>query len=202
MQPIPINIAVEDPLSEAVLRKILLCSEQPYIIGSCFSRGGFGYLKKSIRGFNNAAKGIPFLVLTDLDRTGCAPMLIREWLPISGHRNLMLRVAVREVEAWILADRSAFATFLMISKNLVPVNADEIDDPKRLVVNLARKSKQREVRKAIVPGLKSTAKVGPDYNGSLMLFAERFWNIDEAVKNSPSLERTVRAVKEFQPEFR
>jgi len=75
MQPIPIHIAVEDPLSEAVLRKILICSNRPYIVGSCFNRGGFGYLKKNIRGFNNAAKGTPFLVLTDLDRTECAPVL-------------------------------------------------------------------------------------------------------------------------------
>ena len=81
------------------------------------------------------------------------------------------------------------------------MNADEIRDPKQLVVNLARKSKHRDLRKGIAPGPKSTAKVGPDYNGTLILFVERYWDIDEAVKNSPSLERMVRAVREFEPEF-
>jgi hypothetical protein len=45
---IPINLAVEDPLSEAVLRTILHQSNRRYIVGNCYSKNGFGYLKKNI----------------------------------------------------------------------------------------------------------------------------------------------------------
>lgn len=198
MQQIVINLAVEDDLSEAVLRKIIAYSSPRYVVGLCFNRGGFGYLKKNIRGFNHAAKGNAFLVLTDLDRTECAPTLIHKWLSVPRHPNLLFRVAVREVESWILASRSDFAKFLGISKKLIPDKADEIGDPKQLLVNLAKRAKSRKLREAIVPRAKSTAKVGPDYNGALIRFVESCWNIEEAVKNSPSLRRAVSSLKKFE----
>jgi len=194
---IPINLAVEDALSEAVLRKIL---QARYNVGDCYKRGGFGYLKKNIRGFNNASKGMPHIVLTDLDMGACAPTLIEEWLQVPIHHNLLFRVAVREVESWVLADRDRFAEFLGIRKTLVPENVDAIDDPKKCLIDLARKSK-RNLREDIVPTKGSTAKQGPDYNGRLISFVEKFWNPYEAMHNSPSLDRTIRAVKNFQPEW-
>ncbi|HEX9971235.1 MAG TPA: hypothetical protein VGD14_04115 [bacterium] len=98
-----INLAFEDPLHEAVLRKIF--SQFNFAVGKCFSHGGYGYLKTKIQGFNNAARVTPFLVLTDLDQVECAPILIKEWLPVPKHPNLLFRVAVREVESWVLAHR-------------------------------------------------------------------------------------------------
>ena len=195
--PIPINLAVEDDLSEAVLRKIL---PDRYVVGDRCMRGGFGYLKKNIRGFNNASKGMPFLVLTDLDMAECAPTLIKKWLSVPVHHNLLFRVAVREVESWVIADTDRFAKFLGIRRTLVPVNVDAIDDPKKCLINLARKSK-RNLREDIVPTKGSTAKQGPDYNGRLIYFVEEFWNPYEAMHNSLSLERTIRAVENFQPEW-
>ena len=79
-QPIPILLAVEDDLSEAVLRKILTQSNRPYAVGTCYNHGGYGYIRKLIQGLNNAARGTPFLVLTDLDRVQCPPELITAWL--------------------------------------------------------------------------------------------------------------------------
>lgn len=110
--PIPIQLAVEDDLSEAVLRKILSTSGRPYAVGTCYLGRGFGYLRKTIHGFNNAAKGTPYLVLTDLDQAECPPNLIGAWLQVPIHANLVFRVAVREVEAWLLADRAGLARFL------------------------------------------------------------------------------------------
>jgi len=49
--------------------------------------GGFGYLKKMINGFNNAAKTAPVLVLTDLDMSECPPTLIQNWLKVRKHHN-------------------------------------------------------------------------------------------------------------------
>jgi len=199
--PIPINLAVEDILSEAVLRKILRESKKDFAVGACFCHGGYAYLKKSIRGFNNAAKAAPFLVLTDLDKAECPPVLLREWLPHPRHPNLLFRIAVREVEAWLLAHREALAKFLGIQRQLIPYEVDNLADPKQLLISLARKSKKRQLREAIVPRSGSTAKVGPDYNGQLALFVEHFWEIAKAAQNSPSLQRTVRAITDFNPRF-
>jgi len=44
----------------------------------------------------------------------------KKWLPYPKHPNLLFRVAVKEVEAWLLAHRAAFATFLGISDKLIP----------------------------------------------------------------------------------
>lgn len=129
---IPINLVFEDDLSKAVLEKLLLSSRHSYEIGNCFHGRGYGYIKKNISGFNNAAKGMPFLVLTDLDAEECAPTKIRNWLSVPKHSNLLFRIAVREVESWLLADRAGFAKFLGIKKDLIPAHIDEIKDPKKM----------------------------------------------------------------------
>lgn len=59
--PIPIHIAVEDFLSEMVLRVMLKQSGRHFVVGACMGRTGFGYLKKNITGFNKAAKRSPSL---------------------------------------------------------------------------------------------------------------------------------------------
>jgi hypothetical protein len=62
MTDIPINLAVEDDLSEAVLKEILKQSQRPFLIGSCLKRGGYGYLKRILPGINySAVKALPYL---------------------------------------------------------------------------------------------------------------------------------------------
>ncbi len=196
---IPINLAVEDPLSEAVLRKILQQSEKPFTIGSCYNGGGNDYLKKTIRGFNNAAKaGIPFLVLTDLDKTTCPLELLENWLPEPRHPNLIFRIAVREVEAWLLAHREAFAKFFSVSKENIPLNVDELIDLKQFLINLIRKSRKREFVQYIVPPKGSTRQQGPNYNEPLIRFVRNSWEVDIAKENSNSLKRAVAAIVRFE----
>jgi hypothetical protein len=198
---IPINLAVEDVLSEEVITCIIEQSGRSFAIGTCYRRSGSGYLRKTIGGFNNAAKGTPFLVLTDLDNHECPPDLIRDWLPIPKHDNLIFRVAVREVEAWLLAHRGAFSEFLGISNDLVPISPDEEPDPKQCLINLARRSRKTALRRAIVPKDGSTAKIGPDYNGKLIGFLNNHWNVQEAAQNSPSLERALQSICNFAPVY-
>jgi hypothetical protein len=198
-QPIPINLAVEDSLSEAALRKILIQSNRPYAVGTCYSRGGYGYIRKLIEGLNNAAQGTPFLVLTDLDLALCPPELITTWLTKPLHPNLLFRVAVREVEAWILADRVGIAKFLGIKRALVPVDVDEVQDPKACLIDLARKSPRRDLRMDIVPPPGSTRRIGPNYNGRLISFVKDHWDVPTAQLSSASLHRTVNAVARFLP---
>ena len=200
-EPIPINIAVEDFLSEIVLKTMFEQSSRRFVVGTCLGRKGFGYLKKNVRGFNQSAKGTPFFVLTDLDQEECAPILIQKWLSNSKNHNLLFRIAVREVESWLLAHRKAFAGFLGIRENLIPSNPDELEDPKRVLIKLTAKSRKRRLREAIIPAAGSTANFGPDYNGTLISFVQKRWKVNEATKRSPSLNRAFDAIKTFQPVY-
>lgn len=199
MTDIPINLAVEDDLSEAVLREILKQSQRPFSVGVCLKGRGYGYLKKILPGLNKAAKGSPYLILTDLDKNKCPLALLTEWLSCPKHPNLIFRVAVVEVEAWLLADREAFADFLSISVDLIPDKVDSIDNPKRLLINLTNKSKKRYLRDAIVPAKNSTAKIGKDYNSQLIQFVNQKWKAEIAKTHSRSLERAVKAIFLFEP---
>jgi len=196
---IPINLAFEDSLSESVLRVLLRKSKRPYEVATPYTGGGFGYLRQRARGFNNAAKSIPFLLLTDLDKANCAPTLIKEWLPVPMHPNLIFRVAVREVESWLLADRENFARFLGIAVELMPVKPDTLPDPKSVLITLALKSRNRRLREDIVPRAGSTSKQGPNYNGRLITFVEGQWDPTAASDGSDSLRRTIEALASFTP---
>jgi hypothetical protein len=195
-----VNLAVEDLLSEVALRVILHRVRPDMTVGICYSRHGSGYLKKAIGGFNNAARGVPFIVLTDLDREDCAPAKVRRWLAAPRHPNLIFRVAVREVEAWVMADRSSFAQYISIASHHIPADPDSVPDPKQLLVNLARKSRFRHMRDAIVPRPGSTAAVGPDYNDTLARFLVTTWDVDAATRHSLSLSRAVSAIRSFIPQ--
>ena len=200
-ETIPILIAVEDALSEAVLRAMFEQSSSACTVGNCLGREGSGYLKKNIVGFNKSAKGIPFFVLTDLDQTDCPPVLLNNWLSVPKHGNLIFRIAVREIESWLLAHRSAFAAFLGIRTTLIPSKPDELEDPKRSLLQLATRSKKRFLREAIVPAIGSTAKIGPDYNGALISFIQTTWMAKEASKHSPSLNSALKAIEKFKPVY-
>jgi len=153
MTDIPINLVFEDVLSEAVLKQMLKQSQRPFSVGQCLNQRGYGKIKKIISGLNYAAKGMPYLVLTDLDNAECPLVIISEWLTQPKHPNLLFRVAVKEVEAWLLAHRSAFADFLGISVDLIPGDADRIPDPKQLLINLAKKSRSEICGRRSSPSL-------------------------------------------------
>jgi hypothetical protein len=201
MSPIPINLAVEDELSETVLRRILH-SVRGFAIGTTYSRGGFGYLRKTIHGWNNAAKGTPFLVLTDLDKYVCPAELIAEWLSSPRHPNLLFRIAVREVESWVLADPENLSRFIGVPAHTIPANPDDMIDAKAALVALGMKSRSKLIRESIVPRRGSTAKQGPGYNGCIGQFVRDQWNVKAAKLNSPSLARTIDRLTTFTPIWR
>ena len=202
MTPIPINLVVEDELSEAVARKLLRTGVQSYAVSVVYNRGGYGYIKKNIRGFNSAAKGTPWLVLTDLDTRECPPSMIDRWFgPASLEPNLLFRVAVREVEAWLLAHRSAFAEFVGVREGLVPQDVEQIDNPKKKLIDIVRRSRRKRIREDIVPPQRSTREQGPDYNGRLVRFVEGHWDPRDCANACRSLDKAIHRIDSFTPSW-
>ena len=189
--PIPIFLAVEDVLSEWVARRALATRPVGYAIGPVFSQGGYGYLKKQARAFNNAAKACPFLLLTDLDRTPCPSQLITEWVGQVRHPHLLLRVAVREVESWLLGDPVGLSAFLGLRTPFDFGNPELLADPKLELLKLANRSPRRVIRESLTWKDAASGRLsqGPDYNAPLARFAATDWNIAAARKKCRSLER-------------
>ena len=201
MKPIPLNIGVEDLLSEIITRRLIRDSGRNYSIGTVFSRGGFGYLKKTAHGWNSASKSIPFFLLTDLDTSACPSQLIVEWVPGTIHHNFFFRVAVREVEAWLIADYENLSYFLQVRKAKFPEHPELLDDAKGTLIAIASSSSSRQVRERIVPKLNSFAKQGRDYNACLGEFVDTEWNPQKAAARAPSLYRCIERLRNFDPEW-
>ena len=170
-------IAVEDDLSDAVVRRLLIHVRRGFQVRARYplpglphlhpQPSGYGYLKASVRAFNNAAAETPHLLLTDLDEATCAPDLIQHWLGSTAHPNFIIRVAVREVEAWLLADAENMAEFLSLSRGDIPVNIESVAQAKEEIVRLARRSPDAEIQNNLVPRPGSSAATGRLFNRSL-----------------------------------
>ncbi|NQU24712.1 MAG: hypothetical protein HQ567_25805 [Candidatus Nealsonbacteria bacterium] len=190
-------LAVEDTLSEAVARAAL--SSLRMSASQTIGLKGNTYLKKKVSALNKTAKAFPVFLLTDLDKpTSCPPELISGWISEPIEEALIFRVAIVEIESWVMADRAAFAAMLGISPARVPREPDKVREPKEKIVTLAKSSRKRSVREDIVPTRGSTASRGPGYNARLGAFVGTEWDPLRASEASPSLKRALSALKRFR----
>jgi hypothetical protein len=108
--PTSLIIAVEDESSGAVTARLLSFSGgalQP----AYFARG-FGALKESDGQVPRGQQIPPHIAPTDLDRYPCPSALLDNWGATLLPANFLFRIAVREVEAWPMADNLHFITFI------------------------------------------------------------------------------------------
>lgn len=192
---ISFQCAFEGSLDEVVVRRLL--RHAGALPGDLYRQKKSDLLGK-LPGFNASARTRPWLVVVDLDHdTGCAPEAVRSWLPVPSH-FMNFRVAVREVEAWILADRERLARYLQIPEAHITGTPEAIDYPKEYLINCARASSSSAIRKGIVPGPGSRRTEGPAYLSLLSEFVndvERGWRPDVASDHSESLERCIHSVQ-------
>jgi hypothetical protein len=192
-----VNIVVEDVLSEVLLKKIIENSPGNLKVNRCFRKGGSGYIKKNLQGFNHGAGINPFIVLVDLDKIECPPSLIKKWITFEVNDGFIFRVAVREIESWIMADKVSFADYISVSSDKIPHDIETIEDPKEFLLNLLKGSKKKDLKDDMLPRKGSTSKLGPLYNDILIDFISNHWELKRAVKNSRSLEKLVKSLKQF-----
>ena len=198
--------AVEDQLSGSVVERL---------IKECFGNdvatrelgkpaGGFGFIKKNLKKYVDLAQRERVIVLTDLDRTDCAPTLRADWLhsqkisePLPD--RMAFCIAVREVEAWLLSDRTSFAKFLGVSPSRIAPNIEEkIVYPKKYLLDLARRAGKSDIKRDLLPLPRSEASVGIAYNFRLSGFARERWNPDRAADNSDSLYRAIERIRKIK----
>lgn len=190
-------LAVEDELSAAVLRKLIQTTGRDFVISRIMNARGCGQLKAGMAKFRTACHVLPHVVLTDLDQYPCPPALLIDWKAKVLPPRLLLRIAVREVEAWLLADREGIATFLCVAKNKVPQNPEAEKDPKRTLINLARRSRRQRLAIELAPGTGSSASIGPLYNVRLSEFVNTAWDVERARAMAPSLDRALSRLASF-----
>lgn len=180
-----VYLAAEDRLGLAIGRKLILESS-PLTIYREENGHGYGTLKQKTTNFQQMARHMPVLMLTDLDNWPCPSVLISDWLGASPCKGFLFRVCVREVEAWLMADRDAVANLLHLSATRVPAQPETLADPKAQLIRLA-KSAPKRIRIALSPT--GTATIGPEYNDLLADFVETTWDPEVAARSAPSLAR-------------
>jgi len=200
-----LTAAVEGLADEALLKRV--CSSVGVVVGQVYGRYGKSYILTKLNGYNHSAQFRHWVVLLDLDNdAACAPEVLPQWLPVPS-RLMRLRVAVRELEAWLLADRERIAQFLGVAVAAIPADPDSVADPKRLMVQIARASRRRAIREDMVPSIGSGQQVGPAYTSRMIEFiqsVENGWRPDVAAGHSDSLRRCISAIsnlaeQEFDP---
>lgn len=137
----------------------------------------------------------PVLCIADTDGE-CAKTLLQHWRPQDAPPAFHFRLAVTEAESWVLADRQGFAQHFAVPVQRLPSRSDDIDDPKRLILDLIRRSKKRLFREEMVSE-RDPGKQGVGYNLHLSEFVREKWQMAEACEVSSSLARAVARLHVF-----
>ena len=203
MTGVAVPAAVEGDVDEAVARCLIAhAGGVPSVV---YGRTGKRYLRTRIAGYNQAARHQPWLVIVDLNHEAvCAPSLRAAWVPTPS-LYMCFRVAVREVESWLLADAERISAFLKISPSRVPRDVDRLDDPKQALLQLVRRSGSRAIREDMTPRPESGRVIGPAYNSRLIEFVTNTrvgWRPSMAARNSDSLNRCLLSIRALVQGYR
>ena len=179
------------PVAERMIRSVGL---EPY--RAVVARGK-SQLDPRIPDLNRSGTRLNWLILRDLDHDApCASALIEHLVP---HARLSprvsLRIPVRAMESWILADADGFARAFSVKRARLPESPDDLDDPKLYLVNVCRDSRRPAIQKGMVPRTGSGRPVGPEYAVRISAFARQTWDPGQAAQRSPSLSRTLSTLR-------
>jgi len=193
-----IQIATEDKICDAVAKR-LIKEYTPFKVMEDIRLTGNSYLKNNLKNFYQLSLYTPVFLLTDLDRKACPLKLIEEWhksvtIPLS--HNLLFRVAVREIESWLLADNQGMQPLLQHKKPFIITNPDELPNPKEKLLRLALKS-PKAIREELVKQKGETVSQGIGYNTTLPQFVYTSWCPKRASEHSESLRRACERLKQF-----
>lgn len=187
-----VMVVGEDALCCALVSKLIQEHNHNLSVYQEIVCKGFGDFKSRILRMNQAAATVmPVIMLADADQSDCVVKQLRDWLPKEPAKDFYLRLALREAEAWVLADNEAFARFIGINSDLIESQPEMLLDPKSHLLQLVRRSKNRELREGMLPKKGISMPIGLEYNSILSRFVEQEWSALRALSRSPSLSRAV-----------
>ena len=198
-------ISGEDDATRAVIRR-LIADYNPnlHIIQSLPARGS--EIKSKIPNFNILSRQFPVILLTDLDDVPCAPIGKASLLNgVVQSQDLIINIAVDEIEAWLMADTTGFANYFGISFSEMPHFAPQKMQGRKplseislnvkcswhLTHQLAHHSQKSEIKAQIAVPIEDKTCKGKEYNTALVPFIEKFWNPEVGRKVSDSLNRMI-----------
>jgi hypothetical protein len=200
MSQIEFDYLGEGRSDDAVARKLIASAAATP--GTSYRRPlsgtGKDSLDKRLAGLNAGVQfGKPILVLRDLDHdANCPSELIAQLLP-NRHPKLLLRICVREAEAWLMADFQAYAHYCGISDGQIPAAPESLADPKQLLLGWASSGVatrlSRHIQETRKRGVPDWASLGEWHSE----FAEKHWDPRRAMatNRSPSLSRAIARIK-------
>lgn len=197
---IPLFVATEDALSFKVCERLIrqVDATDTFIIQPNKPTGN-GQLKSKISKYIELAHTYPVFMLTDLDRLSCPLVLLEQWL--GGRQlpqNMLIRIAVRETESWLLADREGFSRFVGAPISKIPDCPESLPDPKVKLLQLVGRYATKPIKGDILPDKESASKVGIGYNHRLNSFVDELWDPQRVLQCSDSLRRTVDRLQQLR----
>lgn len=198
--PVEVRYWAEGPTDRAMARRLIRAAGG--MPGADFAQRrraapGKDRLDHRLAAFNAAARFAPWLILRDGDGE-CAAELKARLLPRPAPL-MLLRIVVPSLEAWLLADREAFADLLGIAPAVVPSSPEQDADPEQTVLALANRSRSRDLRRDFLPADRSGRRIGPGYSSRLIEFIDGPWEPDRAARSAPSLRRALARLRELIP---
>ena len=199
-----IRYACEDAPSRAVAIKLINQEKNTCDIRELGGSGsGCGPIFKRLDEYNETSKksGEPVIVFIDLDNIRCAPRLLgnlQKSHPIKDRQPLnkfQIRIAVREVESWLLADKEGLETYFGISQKAIHPSPEKLSDPKQELLNLIKRNAKAKFKRAMLPKGKGT--IGTGYNEYLVHFIDTVWDSTRACANANSLARAIERIKQL-----
>ena len=194
-------VVAEDKLTQAVLHKCIAEYLPSFQICRSEVKNGRGNVQRELAAYAKLANTIPVLVGVDLDSDECAPLLLAQWNAFQLlSSTFLLRIAVREIEAWVLADRKRIVQFVGGESDDISKAPDSLDDPKRYFLDFARRVATEDLKRDLIPQNydKKYPRIGPAYNIQMCDFVERRWRPHVAIKRSGSLARAIRQISELE----
>ena len=185
---------VDVPVAERLIQHVGLIPHRAIVAG------GAPRLDERIPGVTRSAAHMNWLILRDLDREQCAPRLVRRLFSGGVPPRASLRIPVRSMESWMLADTAGFSEVFSVNRNRLPSRPDELGNAKLHFVNVCRSSRRSEIRNAMPPRTGSGRAVGPEYVSRVSAFARHHWSPEQAAERSPSLARAIRALERLADE--
>lgn len=187
-----IHVVTEGKLEVPVAKRLIaFCGHSR---GTIYPVRGYGNIGKAAGTYACLADDeTAVLVLTDfMDSKSPCPVAARkrylEKCTSVIHPNFLLRFAVNELESWLLADHDNFARLLGVRANKIASQPDMLPDPKRHIAELARLSRQEAIKKDLIS---ATGRQGKHYLPIMEKFINEAWDIEAAMRRSPSLNRCV-----------